>query len=571
MADDSSHEEDEHFEGPEGGHPEERPPHISEVFLPMTFSNLQPPMLYTCTLVCNQWCIHAMEALGKVREEVWAEVSCKYWGWAVMRDQENGVVIHSWKEWYTQWKSQFNDVRSGWVQLHSKKGPLLLWMNTQNTGLALYKQYKEERFLFINLEKGLEVSRVEKKGKPNLTQISTKDAKYLFSCTKPHERDAWVKTIEEMIVTFNPATGKEEPLDHDSMRRKKTATGKNLLRSFTARGSVATPPKPASPVERVSHVHHDEMKKQTSLGKEKMSNIKEMISRQMKTKPENAKSSETKKPEKEETPEGMNQLPEEGNDSPSPPSSPTQSSSPLPTPEATPAVELLDKNFSLESAIDEGARQPDIIYKIIIIGNSGVGKTNLLGRWMTDKFENRSATISADVSFKTFLVNEKIVKVQFWDTAGQEAHFSLTQSYFRKTSGAIVVYDVGQASTFFDVQKWIKAVKETDGNENTQFLLVGNKSDLVNQREVTTAMGIELSRREHLNFIETSALNGNNVHKAFQIILQDIHKISEKFVEVESQVSSFLSNVNSITLNLPTDAPSDFECCSNISISSIFS
>jgi len=226
-----------------------------------------------------------------------------------------------------------------------------------------------------------------------------------------------------------------------------------------------------------------------------------------------------------------------------------------------------DNMFSIENAVPDSSRPPDHIYKIIIIGNSGVGKSNLLGRWLSDRFETKSATIAADVSFKSFEVDGKLIKVQFWDTAGQEAHFSITQSYFRKTQGAIIVYDVTNASSFFDVNRWVKAVKEVAGNEATQFILIGNKMDL-NTREVTTPIALEFARREELNFLETSALTGNNVNRAFQLLLQDIHKETKR-AELEPQailhgsIFDLITEGRTMTVNLssPENEEPLFSCC----------
>jgi len=125
--------------------------------------------------------------------------------------------------------------------------------------------------------------------------------------------------------------------------------------------------------------------------------------------------------------------------------------------------------------------------------------------------------------------------VQLWDTAGQEQYRSLTRSYYRKSHGAIIVYDVTRRESFTKLEEWITAVREESGNENTQLLLVGNKTDLAEDREVTTEEGIKFAREHSLNFLETSALNGSNVNKAFQIVLQDIHKLSQKYAKLDEQ------------------------------------
>jgi len=97
------------------------------------------------------------------------------------------------------------------------------------------------------------------------------------------------------------------------------------------------------------------------------------------------------------------------------------------------------------------------------------------------------------------------------------------------------VYDVTRRDSFTKLEEWIAAVREETGNENTQLLLVGNKTDLAEDREVSTEEGIKFSRELNLNFLETSALNGSNVNRAFQIVLQDIHKLSQKYAKLDEQ------------------------------------
>eukprot|EP01125_Pyxidicula_operculata_P015106 TRINITY_DN5101_c0_g1_i1.p1 TRINITY_DN5101_c0_g1~~TRINITY_DN5101_c0_g1_i1.p1 ORF type:complete len:1147 (-),score=330.31 TRINITY_DN5101_c0_g1_i1:861-4301(-) len=199
--------------------------------------------------------------------------------------------------------------------------------------------------------------------------------------------------------------------------------------------------------------------------------------------------------------------------------------------------EMLEYAFSLENCIRDPDRQHDSLYKIIIIGDSGVGKTNLLGRWMDDRFLTTSATINVEFATKSFEVGGKVIKVQLWDTAGQEQYRSVTRSYYRKAHGCILVYDITDNHTFTKLEDWLKDVKEAPGNENTQVLLVGNKSDLEEKREVDTDRGIEFSRKNGINFLETSALSGDNVSRAFQIVLTDIYKLSEKYAKLGSNDS----------------------------------
>jgi len=184
--------------------------------------------------------------------------------------------------------------------------------------------------------------------------------------------------------------------------------------------------------------------------------------------------------------------------------------------------------FSLESAINDTDVFHDLLFKIVIIGNSGVGKTGLLGRWMKNKFEGTSATISVEFSTKTFMVDGKVVKVQMWDTAGQEQFRALTQSFYRNANGAILVYDVTNVESFRKLESWLKPVQEAAGNDDVQIMLVGNKIDQDMKRKVSTQQGLSWAKENGLSFLETSALTGDNVHRAFQILLQDIFALTKR-------------------------------------------
>jgi len=191
---------------------------------------------------------------------------------------------------------------------------------------------------------------------------------------------------------------------------------------------------------------------------------------------------------------------------------------------------------------------PDILYKIIIIGESGVGKTKLLGRWVEGKSLETSATINVEFASKCFRVDGKVIKVQLWDTAGQEQYRSVIRSYYRKAHGALLVYDVTRADSFSKLDGWLKDIKEAVGNENTQILLIGNKIDLTDNREISTDKGIEFSRLNGLNFMETSAKTGENVERAFQIILQDIYKLTTKFMQLEGKKQWLMQIVKQLVL-----------------------
>eukprot|EP01126_Amoeba_proteus_P057344 TRINITY_DN7294_c0_g1_i1.p1 TRINITY_DN7294_c0_g1~~TRINITY_DN7294_c0_g1_i1.p1 ORF type:complete len:227 (-),score=53.01 TRINITY_DN7294_c0_g1_i1:407-1087(-) len=200
-----------------------------------------------------------------------------------------------------------------------------------------------------------------------------------------------------------------------------------------------------------------------------------------------------------------------------------------------------------------------LFFQVVIIGKSSVGKTNLLGRWMDDKFEPSTATISVEFSQKGFRVDGKLIKVQLWDTAGQEKFRSLTQNYYRNSSGCILVYDITDYETFQNLGTWLQAIRGASGNEDIPVILIGNKTDLESERAVPMEVGLKWSKENHLSFLETSAKSGNNVHRAFQMLLQDIYQnYSLKILQKETNPSTSWATT-SVLVDQPP--PNTSDCC----------
>jgi len=156
-----------------------------------------------------------------------------------------------------------------------------------------------------------------------------------------------------------------------------------------------------------------------------------------------------------------------------------------------------------------------------------VGKTSLITRFMYDTFDNTyQATIGIDFLSKTMYLDDRTVRLQLWDTAGQERFRSLIPSYIRDSSVAVVVYDVTNAKTFEQTRRWIDDVRSERGND-VIIVLVGNKTDLTDKRQVTEAQGQEEARKNNLMFIETSAKVGHNVKLLFKRIAQSLPGMEE--------------------------------------------
>eukprot|EP01027_Heterolobosea_sp_BB2_P002056 GEZU01003094.1.p1 GENE.GEZU01003094.1~~GEZU01003094.1.p1 ORF type:complete len:183 (-),score=41.17 GEZU01003094.1:26-574(-) len=164
----------------------------------------------------------------------------------------------------------------------------------------------------------------------------------------------------------------------------------------------------------------------------------------------------------------------------------------------------------------------DYLYKIVVIGDSGVGKSNLITRHCSDKFslDNRS-TIAVEFGTKDLVLdNGKIIRAQIWDTAGQERFRAITTAYYRGSFGAMIVFDLTKHSTFDSCQRWLSDARQNCNNKNLVVILVGNKSDLKDLRAVSTEEAKDFAEKNSLYYIETSALDASNVNKAFETLLQ---------------------------------------------------
>jgi Ras-related protein Rab-11A len=170
----------------------------------------------------------------------------------------------------------------------------------------------------------------------------------------------------------------------------------------------------------------------------------------------------------------------------------------------------------------------DYLFKVVLIGDSGVGKSNLLSRFTRNEFclESKS-TIGVEFATRSIQVDGKTIKAQIWDTAGQERYRAITSAYYRGAVGALLVYDITKHVTYENVERWLKELRD-HADSNIVIMLVGNKSDLKHLRGVSTDDAQAFSEKEGLSFIETSALESTNVEKAFQRILTEIYRIVSK-------------------------------------------
>ena len=155
------------------------------------------------------------------------------------------------------------------------------------------------------------------------------------------------------------------------------------------------------------------------------------------------------------------------------------------------------------------------LFKFIIVGDSSVGKSNLLLRYLNDKFEDEyQATIGVEFGAKNLEIDNITYRIQLWDTAGQEQFRSITRAYYQNSVCAIVVYDISNEITFKNIKDWIDDVR-AQSPKNIFIMLVGNKNDLNDKRQVSYEKGLEFANSNNINFIETSAKTGENVENVF--------------------------------------------------------
>jgi small GTP-binding protein len=169
------------------------------------------------------------------------------------------------------------------------------------------------------------------------------------------------------------------------------------------------------------------------------------------------------------------------------------------------------------------SQEYDFLMKLILVGDSGVGKTNILSKYLKNNFDPDSkATVGVEFGTKNIEIDNKKIKVQIWDTAGQERYKSITSTYYKGAKGAFIVYDITRKSTFDNIDKWIGDLKN-NGDENMIVYLVGNKSDLNDMREVRKDEAMTKSEKFNIAFSETSALYGDNIHKIFQDLMEKVY------------------------------------------------
>ncbi|KQK06841.1 ras-related protein RGP2 [Brachypodium distachyon] len=168
------------------------------------------------------------------------------------------------------------------------------------------------------------------------------------------------------------------------------------------------------------------------------------------------------------------------------------------------------------------------LFKMVLIGDSGVGKSNILSRFTRNHFSlDSKSTIGVEFATKSLQMEGKTIKAQIWDTAGQERYRAITSAYYRGAVGALLVYDITKRQSFENVNRWLRELRD-HADSSIVIMMVGNKSDLTHLRSVSEDQGKALAEKEGLFFLETSAMEAVNVEEAFQTIIAEVYGIVNK-------------------------------------------
>eukprot|EP00045_Choanoeca_perplexa_P001920 m.22340 g.22340 ORF g.22340 m.22340 type:complete len:206 (+) comp11234_c0_seq1:162-779(+) len=200
----------------------------------------------------------------------------------------------------------------------------------------------------------------------------------------------------------------------------------------------------------------------------------------------------------------------------------------------------------------------DYLFKLLLIGDSGVGKTCVLFRFSEDAFNSTFiSTIGIDFKIKTIELDDKKIKLQIWDTAGQERFRTITTAYYRGAMGIMLVYDITSEKTFDNIKTWIRNI-EQNASEDVERMILGNKCDMEDKRVVSREQGEALAAEYGVPFFETSAKSSINVEEAFTEMAKAIKKkMDNKVVTTPPSASSGGAAIQ----NLNTTSEAKGGCC----------
>ena len=209
---------------------------------------------------------------------------------------------------------------------------------------------------------------------------------------------------------------------------------------------------------------------------------------------------------------------------------------------------------------EEESNNYDLLYKIIIIGDTCVVKSNILSRYLKNEFkEDSKSTVGVELGTKFLKIKGTGAKIQIWDTAGQERYRSITSSYFKGSHGCFIVYDITSEISFDNVEKWYEQAQKEAGKD-ISVILVGNKCDLENERKVSKEKGEDKAKSFRCPFFETSALSKVNIDDIFNEMVNNIYDRTGG-IKNEDDDDIEIINENEKAVNLNPEPPKKQGCC----------
>ena len=202
----------------------------------------------------------------------------------------------------------------------------------------------------------------------------------------------------------------------------------------------------------------------------------------------------------------------------------------------------------------------EMMFKVVLVGDSFVGKTNIMNKYLKDEFhEDSKATVGVEFGSKQFTIEGHSIKAQIWDTAGQERYKAITSAYYKGAKGAFVVYDITRKSSFESIDKWVNDLTAAADKKIT-IVVIGNKSDLEDQRQIPKEKGEEKAAKLEVAFLETSAFSGENLDKAFELMINEIYKKCHEEMLAENDLE-IIEGGKDINLNKTDDNNAKKTCC----------
>ena len=201
----------------------------------------------------------------------------------------------------------------------------------------------------------------------------------------------------------------------------------------------------------------------------------------------------------------------------------------------------------------------EMMFKVVLVGDSFVGKTNIMSKYLKNEFhEDSKATVGVEFGSKQFDIEGHAIKAQIWDTAGQERYKAITSAYYKGAKGAFVVYDITRKGSFESIDKWVNDLTGTADKKIT-IVIIGNKCDLEDQRQITKEQGEEKASKLEAAFLETSAFSGENLDKAFEMMMNQVYKKCHEEMMAENDIE--IEGGQDINLNKNVENTEKKKCC----------